>query len=132
MLKLPVPGNQADLMNKTTKLAVSVALVSMTAGAIACDYPKRAAVPDGATASKDEMIAGQRGVKNYMAAMEDYLSCIEAEEAAAVLELGSLDERAKRQRADMFNKKYNAAVEEMNLVAEAFNLQVRTYKQRDD
>jgi hypothetical protein len=28
----------------------------------------------------------------------------------------------------MFNKKYNAAVEEMNLVAEEFNIQVRTYK----
>ena len=68
----------------------------------------------------------------YMTAMENYLSCIEAEEAAAVLQLVNLDERAKRQRADMFNKKYNAAVEEMNLVAEEFNLQVRTYKQRDD
>ena len=117
-------------MNKITKLAVSVALVSLASGALACDYPNRATVPDGATASKDEMIAGQRGVKDYMAAMETYLSCIEAQEAAAVLELGDLDESAKRQRADMFNKKYNAAVEEMNLVAEEFNLQVRAYRER--
>jgi hypothetical protein len=28
----------------------------------------------------------------------------------------------------MFNKKYNAAVEQMNLVAEEFNVQVRAYK----
>ena len=119
-------------MNTLIKLAVSVALVSMASGAVACDYPKRAAVPDGATASKDEMIAGQKGVKDYMSDMESYLSCIEAEEAAAVLKLGVLDEKAKRQRADMFNKKYNAAVEEMNLVAEEFNLQVRAYKQRDN
>ena len=119
-------------MNKIIKLAVSVALVSMASGALACDYPKRAAVPDGATASKDEMIAGQRGVKDYMAEMESYLTCIEAEEAAAVLKLGDLNETAKRLRADMFNKKYNAAVEEMNLVAEEFNLQVRAYKQRND
>ena len=132
MLKLPIPSKQADSMNRIIKLAVSVALVSMASGALACDYPKRASVPDGATASKDEMISGQRNVKDYMAAMEDYLSCIEAEEAAAVLELGNLDESAKRLRADMFNKKYNAAVEEMNLVAEEFNLQVRTYRQRDD
>ena len=89
-------------------------------------------MPDGATASKDEMIAGQRGVKDYMALMETYLSCIEAEEAAAILELGDIDEPAKRLRADMFNKKYNAAVEEMNLVAEEFNLQVRAYRQRND
>ena len=119
-------------MNKMTRLAVCVALASLAQGALACDYPTRATVPDGATASKDEMISGQRNVKDYMAAMEDYLSCIEAEEAAAVLQLGNLDESAKRLRADMFNKKYNAAVEEMNLVAEEFNLQVRTYKQRND
>ena len=119
-------------MNRLIKLAASVALVSMATGVLACDYPERATVPDGATASKEEMIAGQRSVKDYMAAMETYLSCIEAEEAAAVLGLGDLDESAKRLRADMFNKKYNAAVEEMNLVAEEFNLQVRAYKQRDD
>lgn len=106
-----------------------MALFSLASGAMACDYPTRATVPDGATATKDEMIAGQRGVKDYMAAMESYLSCIEAEEAAAVLKL-ELDESAKRQRADMFNKKYNAAVEEMNLVAEEFNMQVRAYKRR--
>ncbi len=119
-------------MNRLMKLAVSVALLSMASGALACDYPKRATVPDGVTASKDDMIAAQRGVKDYMAAMETYLSCIEAEEAAAVLQLGDVDESAKRMRADMFNKKYNAAVEEMNLVAEEFNLQVRAYKQRND
>ncbi len=132
MIKLPILKQKADSMNKLMKLAASVALVSMASGALACDYPKRADVPNGATASKEEMIAGQRGVKDYMAAMENYLSCIEAEEATAVLQLGDLDEKAKRQRADMFNKKYNAAVEEMNLVAEEFNLQVRTYRQRDD
>ncbi len=119
-------------MNTIIKLIVSVALISIAPAAMACDYPKRASVPNGTTASKDEMIAGQRGVKDYMAAMETYLSCIEAEEAAAVLQLGDLDEDSKRQRAELFNKKYNAAVEEMNLVAEEFNLQVRTYKQRDD
>jgi len=132
MIKLPISKYKADSMNKLIKLAVSVALISMASAALACDYPKRVVVPDGATASKDDMIAGQRSVKDYMAAMETYLSCIEAEEAAAVLELGNLGESAKRQRADMFNKKYNAAVEEMNLVAEEFNLQVRAYKQRDD
>ena len=132
MLKLLTLRYKADSMNRLIKLAVSVALLSMASGALACDYPKRAAVPDGLTASKDQMIAGQRGVKDYMAAMETYLSCIEAEEAAAVLKLGDLDESAKRMRADMFNKKYTAAVEEMNLVAEEFNLQVRAYKQRND
>ena len=118
-------------MNILIKSAVSVAILFLAQGAIACEYPQRASVPDGATASKDEMIAGQRSVKSYMADMETYLSCIEAAEAAAVLELGDVDEDSKRQRADLFNKKYNAAVEEMNLVAEEFNMQVRAYKDQE-
>ena len=77
------------------------------------------------------MIAGQRGVKSYMASMEEYLSCIEADEAQRVLGLGDVDDKTKRQQEETFNKKYNAAVEEMNLVAEEFNMQVRAYKDRN-
>ena len=100
-------------------------------GAFACDYPQRIDVPDGATATKEDMIAGQKGVKTYMASMEEYLACIESDEAQSVLGMGDVDADAKRQREDMFNKKYNAAVEEMNLVAEEFNMQVRAYKDRN-
>ena len=105
-------------MNKIMKTALTVAMLFIAQGAFACDYPQRVDMPNGATASKDEMIAGQKGVKTYMSSMESYLACIEAEEAQAVIELGDIDEETSRQRAEMFNKKYNAAVEEMNLVAE--------------
>ncbi len=115
-------------MNKIMKTALSVAILLMAQNALACDYPDRVDMPDGATASKEAMIAGQKGVKAYMTAMEEYLACIEGEEETAVLALGDVDEDAKRQRADLFNKKYNAAVEQMNLIAEEFNVQVRAYK----
>lgn len=115
-------------MNTIIKSAISVAILLMAHSVIACDYPQRVDMPDGATASKEVMIAGQKSVKAYMATMEEYLACIEADEAAAVLALGDVDEDTKRQRAELFNKKYNAAVEEMNLVAEEFNVQVRAYK----
>ena len=62
--------------------------------------------------------------------MESYLSCIEAEEAQAVIALEVADDGAKTQREQTFNKKYNAAVEEMNLVAEEFNIQLRAYNAR--
>ncbi|MCO4809955.1 MAG: hypothetical protein KC572_00020 [Gammaproteobacteria bacterium] len=118
-------------MNKLTKTAIFVAMIFAAQGALACDYPQRVNVPNGASATKDDMIAGQKGVKTYMASMEEYLTCIEADEAAAVLGLGEVDDDTKRQREEMFNKKYNAAVEEMNLVAEEFNVQVRAYKDRN-
>lgn len=143
MLKLPIQNNLPDRdpdrcrldkvgrMNRLMKTAISVALLLVAQGALACDYPQRIDVPNGATSSKEDMIAGQKSVKAYMAMMEAYLACIEADEAQAVLGLGEIDEDTKRQRADMFNKKYNAAVEEMNLVAEEFNMQVRAYKDRN-
>lgn len=118
-------------MNKLIKTAISIAMIFAAQGAIACDYPQRIDVPNGAMATKDDMIAGQKSVKTYMASMEEYLACIEADEAQAVLGLGKVNEDTKRQREDMFNKKYNAAVEEMNLVAEEFNMQVRAYKDRN-
>ncbi len=98
--------------------------------AIACDYPQRANVPDGQTATKEEMIQGQKAVKAYMAEMEDYLACIEAEEKANLSELEEPEPEMLAQREEMLNKKYNAAVEEMEIIAAQFNEEVRAYKGR--
>src|SRR5210317_1551871 len=109
MLKLPIQDNlprrdrycrrldKVGRMNKLTKTAIFVAMIFAAQGALACDYPQRIDVPNGATATKDEMIAGQKGVKTYMASMEEYLACIEADEAQAVLALNNVDEDTKRQ-----------------------------------
>lgn len=122
--------DEVESMKQIVKIAISTAMLLAAPLAFACDYPHRADVPDGTTASKEEMIAGQRGIKTYMAAMEEYLSCIEAAEQETVAGPDELDDDAKQQRIDMLNKKYNAAVEEMNIVAEEFNVQVRAYKDR--
>lgn len=107
--------------------AIAALLLFAAPLAIACDYPSRADVPNGATASKDEMLAGQRSVKAYMAAMDEYLACIDQEEKDAVAALAepSDDELASREAA--ITKKYNAAVQEMELTAARFNEEVRAY-----
>ena len=115
-------------MNKLMKTAVSVALMFFAQGALGCDYPERVGnVPDGNTATRDEMVAGKKAVQSYLGEMEQYLECIEAEEAQAVIAMGDIDDETKRQRKSTFDKKYNAAVEEMNLVAEQFNIQLRAF-----
>lgn len=129
----PYPGAQGGKrMNRTTTTAIALVTLFAASVAWACDYPQRADVPDGAMASKEEMIAGQRAVKSYMSAMNNYLSCIEAAEQETIAANGNTDENAKQQKIEMYNKKYNAAVDEMNLVAEEFNMQVRAYKQRNN
>ncbi|MDH3546523.1 MAG: hypothetical protein OEN22_05460 [Gammaproteobacteria bacterium] len=119
-------------MNRIFKFCIAVAIFATAPLAFACDYPQRAQVPDGDSATKDEMIEGQKSVKAYMAAMEDYLACIEAEEKDAVAELEEAEPEELEQRQEMMTKKYNAAVEEMEIVAAQFNEQVRAYKGRSE
>jgi len=99
---------------------------------LACDYPSRIDVPNGAVATRDEMIAGQRSVKEYVAAMEEYLDCIVTEEKAKRATMDSLTAEDEQLREEMLNKKYNAAVDEMENVAAQFNAEVRAFKERDD
>jgi len=117
-------------MIRFSQALLVAALVLGAPCALACDYPARTDVPNGNSATKDQMIQGQRDVKSYMAAMEEYLACIESAEQDTVAGGDDLDKEQKQQRIAMFNKKYNAAVEEMNLIAEQFNTQVRAYKDR--
>ena len=87
----------------------------------ACDYPEKVSVPNGSTASEQEMLDGQRAVKTYMAAMDKYLSCIDAETDAKD------EETTDEQRAILISK-HNAAVDEMEQIAQAFNEEVRAFK----
>jgi len=116
--------------NKTIS-SVTLACLLIASSALACDYPERPDVVDGASASRDQMIATQKAVKDFQAAMETYLGCIDKEEKAAVAALGEVDEDTLKQRTVVFNKRYNAAVDELNLVAAEFNEQVRAYKENN-
>ena len=78
------------------------------------------------------MLAGQRNVKQYVADMEAYLECIVAEEKTARSEMDNLAPEDEQQREDMLNKKYNAAVDEMETVAANFNTEVQTFRGRGE
>jgi hypothetical protein len=78
------------------------------------------------------MIEGQRGVKQYVADMEAYLECIVEQEKVTRAAIADLKPEDEQQREEMLTKKYNAAVEEMEQVAAKFNVEVQTYKSRDN
>ena len=78
------------------------------------------------------MLAGQKSVKDYIAKMEEYLACIEQEETDTVAGMPELSEEEKTNRRAALNKKYNAAVEEMELVAAQFNEQVQAYRAQSE
>ena len=119
-------------MKKLTILAIGALLALGGANTLACEYPSRVDIPDGDTASKDEMIEGQRNVKSYVATMEAYLKCLVDEEKAARAQLEEMSAEDEQLREDMLNKKYNAAVDEMENVAARFNAEVQAYKAREE
>ncbi len=101
-------------------LAAALSLVGAIAHA-ACEYPAAVTIPDGATASEQEMLDAQSGVKKYMEEMQAYLNCMD-EEAAALGDTESEEQKA------LHAKRHNAAVTAMEELAAAFNEQVRLYK----
>lgn len=119
-------------MNIRQMILAALLITATISTALACDYPSKVAVPNGATATKDEMLQGQSDVKQYVADMEAYLDCIVAEEKAARSQMEDLDPETEQQREDVLNKKYNAAVDEMEMVAATFNAEVQAYRERDE
>ncbi len=88
------------------------------ATALACEAPDTPAVPDGGSASQAEMVDGQKAVKSYMTAANDYLACLDEAIKDAV---------RKSEKAEM-NRAYNRAVDQMNEIADAFNRALRDFK----
>ena len=111
-----------------SKIFIAAAILFFAPVTFACDYPNRAKIPNGATASTEQMLAGQKSIKEYMAEMEEYLACIDTEDKEAMESAdGANDEELARRKATT-DKKYNAAVDEMELLAALFNVEVQAYK----
>lgn len=87
-----------------------------------CSQPDAANIPDGATATSEEMVEAQTFVKQYIADMELYLACLDQQEAA-------LEEPPTPEQAQEHTRLHNGAVDSMESVAAKFNEQVRAYKQ---
>ncbi len=111
-------------------------IAALTAGPVYadCSYPPPPdKLPDGSTATKDEMMAGQQAVKDYNKAITAYLACIKLEHDGAVSKIGDKPTTAEQKKAlDDIERvqiqKNNAAVDQLQAVADRFNEQVRVFK----
>ena len=118
-------------MTNIKKILIATTLILAAPFVFACDYPAPPKnLPDGASSTKDEMLVGVKLISTYQEDMATYLACVEADEVVAVQALADDDEEGKKQRAMMFEKKYNAAVEEQTRAVEEFNAEIRAYKSR--
>jgi fumarate hydratase class II len=118
-------------MRSTLASLILAATMSVVGTAMAeCVYPEAPdAIPDGNTASQDEMVAAMKSLKDYDAAVNAYLSCLEMETQARIEEGGDdLTEDQVNQIRAIQVKKHNAAVEALETRATQFNEQVRAFK----
>ncbi|HEX2492605.1 MAG TPA: hypothetical protein VHK24_02435 [Steroidobacter sp.] len=108
-------------------------LLAMSAASAECVYPKPpASMPNGATATEEEMVAGMKATKEYNNEVTAYLSCLEMEMNARV-EAAGADAPADQiaQIKAIHTKRHNAAVDELEAHAARFNEQVKVYKTRE-
>jgi hypothetical protein len=119
-------------MKKLSLSACCISTLLFAGTGLACDYPDRPEVPNGSTASKEEMIAGQKEVNGYIKELEAYQECIVEEEEAARAELGELEDDDLKQREELLTKKFNAAHDEMMKAAAAFNNELKEFQSRDE
>ena len=120
-------------MTNISRILIATTLILAAPFVFACDYPAPPkSLPDGASSTKDEMLAGVKMISAYQEDMTTYLACLEADEVVAVQALADDDEEGKEQHAMMSEKKYNAAVEEQTRTVEEFNAQIRAYKTRSN
>ena len=86
--------------------ALAMALGSTSALAADCEAPATPELPDGATASMEQMLAGQKAVKAFQAANLEYMKCLEPGLTAA--------EAAVKEGAEGAAESYQAAQETYN------------------
>ena len=98
-----------------------------------CTYPPPPAkLPDGNSATMEEMLEGKKAVTQYNKDINAYVACIKLEHETAVTNAG--DKLTPAQKADMEKmevQKNNAAVDQLQSVADRFNEQVKIYKAKN-
>ncbi|MFM7066464.1 MAG: hypothetical protein ACKO0U_06510 [Gammaproteobacteria bacterium] len=118
-------------MSRVTRLAfptLAALLLASPMALAACPYPKApASLPDGNTATKEEMMAGKASVTQFNKDVEAYNACLDTELQAALADASLTDEQRKNLTA-MSNAKHDAAVDELTALAGKFNDQVKAYK----
>jgi hypothetical protein len=105
-----------------------------------CSYPPPPDhIPDGNTATLQDMVTAQKAVKDYDKAINAYVACIQLErsDAAAKIAVKPGDKPTPEQKKAMDDmerveiQKHNAAIDQLQSVADRFNEQVKVYKAKN-
>jgi hypothetical protein len=118
-------------------LAVAPALLALSAAAEAatCVYPQAPqSLPNGAAATKEEMLAAQAVVKEYAKnVQETYLSCLDQDQAEQLAALDPADPQLAEKKTAVeaiHAKKHNSALDELQAVVDRWNVEKKAYSEK--
>jgi hypothetical protein len=86
-----------------------------------CKYPTRPEIPNGRTATEEEMMSSQKSMKDYLAQGDGYLACLDQVNAG-------WGETATEEQKAVIVIFHNRMVDEMQTTADLFNQAVRAFK----
>jgi|TARA_B110000238_G_scaffold134477_1_gene144859 hypothetical protein len=116
---------------KIKTLATLALLMGSSVSMAECMMPEAPTLPQGATSTMEDMIAGQSTVKKFQADNIAYMGCLEKSfnEAEAASKKGTKEDKAAATAAyDNAVNEYNNAVSKEEEVAGQFNTEIREYK----
>ena len=112
-------------MNRFSLLAIASFATFFSGAVLAqsqCSRPEAVTIPDGASATLDQMLEAQTGVREYLSTMEEYLDCVNEM-------IDSADKDTPPETLNAWIDTYNEGVGEMESTASRFNEERVAYQQ---
>jgi hypothetical protein len=115
----------------------SILLVAGLAADAACVYPQAPQdIPNGAAATKEQMLEAQAKVKEYSSAVQDtYLPCLDTELAEQIASLDPADPDHAQKELSLKSiqaKKHNAALDELTALAGRWSDEIKAFNKAND
>ena len=112
-------------------LVVAIAILTIhTTAQAACERPDDIAIPDGQTATEEEMRAADAEYRQFMDAMRAYQECLASESDQQRPRSANANANALSRHENAFVARHNAASDAMTRVTDAFTEAIEAYEAR--
>lgn len=127
------PYNERKTLMKFLLPLTAIATLAAGSAYAECTKPEgKVSIPNGSKATKDEMIATQRAVKAYDAAVKEFGSCLLAEQDGEIAKGGDkLTQEQRDKIVERYTKQINEEVDKVQKVADKFNAEVKAFKAKN-
>jgi len=119
---------------RTRSLVIAAAWCAMGSAAAQAECIKPdpvVVIPDGRTATQDELIEAQAAFKTYDGKVKAFVDCLNAQERAVLVDrAGDLDKDEAQEIHERYAGQVNEIVAYEEGLAEQFNAQIKAFKAR--